>query len=559
MTPAGSRIGAGSARRVGGRTRLIVVLASVAILAAACGSDSDNGTTEPGGSGGSGVAGGVFRIPISEPAAIDPYGTRETEGNNVAKALFVGLVALDESDGVKVVPSVATEWSPNDDCTQWNFKLRQSQFSNGEAVTAESFIRGWTRTAAAASASQVAYHLSGVQGYDELHGGSATTFSGLSAPDPQTLVVNLTGGDCEFDKRTVLTAFAPIPSVAGAADNQAFNEAPIGNGPFMIKPGTKWEHNQGISLVRNDTYFGTKPSLDGVEFLIFPAQGRLEAEYRAFTAGEADFARVPPSLFTQAKNTYEPQDSFFKRERFGINYILANNASGPMANADARRAVSLAIDREAINQGVYQGSLTPATAFLPPPFGDLHQDGVCGDCKLDVAQAKDLAAKGGLTPGTHLRLLYNNDGGHEAFVQAVKDQLERALGVVVDLDGVPFAESLLKRDAGEFDIARAGWGSDYPTVENFLFPVLGSQSEDNDGRYSSAQVDALILKLRAEKSADERAKAAQEAERIAIGQDQAIIPTFYRTVYRVFDSDKWAGVEIDFFENPTVATISLKG
>jgi ABC-type oligopeptide transport system substrate-binding subunit len=536
---------------------MVAVLACVAVLATACGSDEDTSTGPS--SSGTGVAGGVFRVPIGEPAAIDPYNVRETEGNNVAKNLFVGLVALDESDGVKVVPSVATEWSPNDDCTQWNFKLRQSQFSNGEAVTAESFIRGWTRTAAAASASQVAYHLSGVQGYDELHAGSATTFSGLSAPDPQTFVVNLSAGDCEFDKRTVLTAFAPIPSVAGAADNQAYNEAPIGNGPFMIKPGTKWEHNQGISLVRNDTYFGTKPSLDGVEFLIFPAQGRLEAEYRAFTAGEADFARVPPSLFTQAKNTYEPQDSFLKRERFGINFILPNAASGPMANPDARKAVSLAIDREAINEGVYQGSLTPASALLPPPFGDIFQAGVCGDCTLDVAKAKDLAAKGGLTPGTHLRLLYNNDGGHEALVQAWKDQLERALGVVVDLDGVPFAESLLKRDAGEFDIARAGWGSDYPTVENFLFPVLGTGSADNDGRYSNPQVDALIVRLRADKSADERKKVAQEAERIAIGQDQAVIPTFYRTQYRVFDAKKWTGVELNFFENPTLASISLKG
>jgi ABC-type oligopeptide transport system substrate-binding subunit len=525
---------------------MVAALACVAVLAAACGSNSDDTSTgSP--SSGTGVAGGVFRVPIGEPAAIDPYNVRESEGTN-------------ESKGLALQPGVATEWSPNDDCTQWNFKLRQSQFSNGEAVTAESFIRGWTRTASAASASQVAYHLSGVQGYNELHGSpqTATTFSGLSAPDPQTLVVNLSAGDCEFDKRTVLSAFAPIPEVAGAFDNQAFNEAPIGNGPFMIKPGTKWEHNQGISLVRNDTYFGTKASLDGVEFLIFPAQGRLEAEYRAFTAGDADFARVPPSLFTQAKNTYEPQGSFLKFERFGINYILTNDVTGPMANPDARRAVSLAIDRKAINEGVFQGSLTPASALLPPPFGDVHQDGVCGDCKYDVTKAKDLAAKGGLTPGTPLRLLYNNDGGHEALVQAWKDQLERNLGVVVTLDGVPFAESLLKRDAGDFDIARASWGSDYPTIENFLFPILGSQSADNDSRYNNPRVDALILQLRAAKTDADRLKAAQEAETIAIGQDQAVIPTFYRTQYRVFDSSKWTGVQLDFFENPTLAAISLK-
>ena len=141
-----------------------------------------------------------------------------------------------------------------------------------------------------------------------------------------------------------------------------------------------------------------------------------------------------------------------------------------MANPDARRAVSLAIDREAINEGVFQGSLTPASALLPPPFGDVHQDGVCGDCTFDVAKAKDLAAKGGLTPGTPLRLLYNNDGGHEALVQAWKDQLERNLGVVVTLDGVPFAESLLKRDAGDFDIARASWGCRLPDDRELPVP-----------------------------------------------------------------------------------------
>ncbi len=351
---------------------------------------------------------------------------------------------------------------------------------------------------------------------------------------------------------------APVPSVAGAADNQAFNEAPIGNGPFMMKPGTKWEHNQGISLVRNDTYFGDRPNLDGVEFLIFPAQGRLEAEYRAFTAGEADFARVPPSLFTQAKNTYEPEGSFLKAEMFAINYILINNASGPMSNPDARRAVSLAIDRKAISEGVFQGSLTPASALVSPPFGQFHTAGVCGECQFDVVKAKDLAAKGGLTPGTHLRLLYNNDGGHEALVQAWKDQLERNLGVVVDLDGVPFAEQLTKRDNGEFDIARAGWIADYPTVESILSPVLFSTSTDNDGKYNNPQVDTLINQLRAQKNDEERLKAAKEAERIAVGQDQALVPTFYRTVYRVFDSGKWTGVSLDFFENATVEKISLK-
>ncbi|HUR22520.1 MAG TPA: ABC transporter substrate-binding protein, partial [Acidimicrobiales bacterium] len=345
--------------RITGRsTRVGVAAICLALLAAACGgSDDDEGTgAQTGGqqTGGSVKTGGVFRVPIGEPSAIDPYNTRESEGTNVNKNLFVGLVTFDGNKDLKMRPAVAEKWAPSTDCTQWTFNLRKgTKFTNGEEVTAKSFIDGWTRAVNGTAASQVAYHLTDVQGYKELHSTppTATTFSGLSAPDPYTFVVKLSQPDCEFDKKTVTPVTSPVPSVAGDAKNQAFNDAPIGNGPFMLKPGTKWEHNQRISLVRNDNYFGDKPKLDGIEYVIFPAQGRLEAEYRAFTAGEVDFARIPPALFSQAKSTYEPQGNFFKDEKFGINYIMPNSAKGPMANPDARKAVSMAIDRDAINKG----------------------------------------------------------------------------------------------------------------------------------------------------------------------------------------------------------------
>jgi len=286
-------------------------------VAAACGGSSSSsksaGQTSETTAAGAVKAGGTFRVPIGEPAAIDPYNTRESEGTNVNKRLFVGLVTYDGNAELKMRPGVAEKWTPNADCTQWTFNLRKgTKFTNGEEVTAKSFIDGWTRAAAGAAASQVAYHMEGVQGYDELHGKekappTATTFSGLSAPDPYTFVAKLNASDCEFDKKTLTPVTDPVPSVAGDAKNQAFNEAPIGNGPFMIKPGTKWEHNQRISLVRNDSYFGTKPSLDGIEFVIFPAQGRLEAEYRAFTAGDVDFARIPPALSPRPRAPTSPR------------------------------------------------------------------------------------------------------------------------------------------------------------------------------------------------------------------------------------------------------------
>jgi oligopeptide transport system substrate-binding protein len=554
-------------RRIGGSTRVGIAAICLALIAAACGgSDDDNetGTGQTGGqqTGGEAKKGGIFTVPIGEPAAIDPYNARESEGSNVTVRLFTGLVTYDGNNDLKMRPGVAESWQANNDCTEWTFKLRRgTKFHNGEEVDANSFIRGWTRAAIGTAASQVSYHLAQIQGYEPLHATppTAQTFSGVSAPDPYTLVARLSAGDCEFDKQLVHPVASPVPSTAGDAKNTTFNDAPIGNGPFMLKPGTKWEHNQRISLVRNDNYFGTKPNLDGVEFVIFPAQGRLEAEYRAFTAGEVDFARIPPTLFKQAEGTYKPQGSFIKSEQPGINYLLINHARPPFNNLDARKALSMAIDREAINQGVYQGSLTSATAFITPPFGAFHQAGVCGDwCKFDVTKAKEAAQRGGLTPGTRIKLAYNNDGGHEPLVQAWQDQLQRNLGLVVELDGVPFAEHLQKRDRGDFDISRAAWSTDYPSADGFTTPLLGSKSEDNDGKYANPEVDRLLAVSKTQKSDGDREKTIEEIERIAIGRDLALAPTYYRTAYRVFNSSKWTGVGLDFFERPTLETASLK-
>jgi oligopeptide transport system substrate-binding protein len=549
-------------RAIGARARFGTAAICLALLAAACGgSDDDGGSAQPGSTAAGGTAkqGGVIRIPLTEPAAIDPYQARESEGSSVATQLFVGLVTYDGNAELKMRPGVAERWNANNECTEWTFNLRRGvKFTNGEDVDASSFIRGWTRASIGTAASQVSYHLQQIQGYKALNATppQAQTLSGVSAPDPYTLLVKLDEADCEFDKQLVHPVASPVPQVAGAANNTTFNEAPIGNGPFMLKPGTKWEHNQRISLVRNDGYFGTKPNIDGIEFIILQ---NLDAHYRAFQAGEVDFSRIPNALLQQAEGTYKPQGSWIKSEQPAINYIVINAARPPFNNVDARKAMSMAIDRDAINRGVYQGMFTTATAFITPPFGNFHQPGVCGDwCKHDVNRAKEFAARGGLTPGTRIKLGYNNDGGHEALVQAWKDQLERNLGLVVELDGVPFSEHLQKRDRGDFDIARAGWSTDYPSPDGFVTPLLSSSSTDNDGKYANTEVDNLLKQAKTQRNDAERERTIKEIERIAIGRDLALAPTFYRTAYRVYDSTKWSGLGLDFFERPTLSAVSLK-
>ncbi|MEU9100955.1 peptide ABC transporter substrate-binding protein [Streptomyces sp. NPDC048361] len=536
--------------------------AIIALAATACGGGGDKGTS------GSGKAGGTFRLGITEPVAIDPVNVQESEGSLVAHNLFTGL--YNASPDGKLIPELAQSVTTSDDGKTWTFKIKPgTKFTNGEVVDAEAFIRGWTRVAAKASASDVAYPMEGIEGYKELNGGTSEKFSGLSAPDANTLKVQLSAPDFEFDKKTVHTVFSPVPKVAGAGDNKAFNDLPIGNGPFKMQGS--WQHNKSITLVRNDDYGLTKAKLDKVDISILNSANGVTLEYQGFQSGQFDWARMPTPQMPVAKAKFEPKKEWIEADTSGINYLVAFNNNAPLNNADARKAISYAIDREAIAKGVFQGMQKPASSVLPPSFADTYQDGVCSSCvKQDPAKAKEYAAKGGLKPGTEVDFGYNTGAGHEEWVQAVAQQLKDVLGLNVKLNGKPFKEALSQQqDKATSGLWRSAWGADYPTPDNFLYPLLdtgsinpdpktGKALGDNRGRYSNPEFDKLIVQARGTKDPAARAKVYQQAEKLAVDTDQALIPLWKRTQLRLANTQKFNDMKLDFFENPNLAEISSK-
>ena len=258
----------------------------------------------------------------------------------------------------------------------------------------------------------------------------------------------------------------------------------------------------------------------------------------------------------QAEAKYGPAGGFLSQLPYATSYLRMHLTSGPLSNVDARRAVSLALDRETVNQALAEGYWQPATALVPPPFGTYHQPGVCDACRFDAAAAADLGARGGLGSDTRLRFLVSS--ATNPVLVAYKDQIEKALGVTVELEALPIAEGLARQTAGEYELSALTWGADYPTADNFLFPLLGSNSGQNVGKYDDAEFDDLISQARAQRDNAERRRLLQRAEQIAIGEDLALAPTFYVPTQLVFDATKWAGVSLDFFGHLTFQTMSLK-
>ncbi len=561
----------------------VVLTAAVSLVLAGCAQQSNTGTA--GGNSAqpavgfpettdapaiAGKPGGTFRLAITEPTAIDPYNAQESEGDLVNKALFTGL--LDVKPNGDPIPGVANSWTPNTDCTQWTFALKPgTTFSNGEVVDSAAFKRGWTRAVSKDAASDVAYILDEVKGYDELQAGSATDFSGVDATDPNTLKVTLTKADCEFYLRTVHPVTSPVPTVAGAASNKTYNDLPIGNGPF--KMSGPWQHDSGIKLVRNDSYgAGAKANLDEVDITIVSSGtgGGVQAEYDGFNNGQFDWARLPTPVLAQARSANDPKGQWISKKTAGINYLLTDDTTAPLNNPLARKAISEAIDRNAIAQGVFQGAQVPATALVPASFTGAYQEGVCTACKYDPADAKQLAQQAGLVPGTTVNFQFNTNAGHEQWTAAVKQQLETNLGIKVNYSGVPFTDLLTnEKQPKASGMFRAAWGADYPTPGDFLGPLLATSSigaatpndpaqGDNRGRYSNPTFDALLVKASATPDEAARNDLYKQAEKIAIGDDLAVIPLWARQQFRLANTAKFGNVNLDFFENPTLATITLK-
>ncbi|MGP9019657.1 ABC transporter substrate-binding protein [Streptomyces sp. BR1] len=492
----------------------------------------------------------VFRMGITEPTAIDPYKAQEGEGILVCKALFTGLLALDEAG--RLAPATASSWHSDDTATVWTFTLcTDTVFSDGEPVTAHSFVRGLTRALDPAANTETAYHLAGVRSF--------------RADSDDTLIFELAEPDVEFDLKTLQPIFSPVPSGTGPALDPAYNDMPVGNGPFVM--AEPWRHGESIRLLRNDRWFGPAPEIAEVRIDILDPVTALDDEYERFVDGTYDYARIPPARTAEAAAS----DGFLEQEGAGLFYLIPFCHQAPMDSLDARRALSAAIDRQGLIDTYFHGSRTPAHSLLSPWFGEAHTPrGEFADdwTAYDPERARTAALSAGLPPGSRVDFAYNTGAGHDDWVHALAAGLHDVLGWEVELirtDARGLVDHRTSLAAAGF--CRAGWACDYPTPDNMLFPLLhssctapdadGTAHGDNEGRYANPEFDALVAKARAATDPAERADAWRRADRTAVA-DLALIPLWYRTDQRVHAAGRIAGLRIDFDGNPTLTTVTSR-
>jgi peptide/nickel transport system substrate-binding protein/oligopeptide transport system substrate-binding protein len=481
--------------------------------------------------------GGTFKWFLSEPAFIDPVNLQESEGTQVGQAVFDSLVAFDPITS-ELMPAAAVSWEANDDATVWTFKLVEgAKFHDGSDVTAADFKYAWERICNPENKSEISYHLAIVKGYDEMQAGTATELSGVKVVDDYTLEVTLNYAFADFEFVVGHPGLAPVPQEAVEADPAAFADKPIGNGPFMM--AEPWAHDQYIKVVAFDDYYGDKPYIDGVDFMILADE---DAAWAGFQAGDLDFTTIPSGEIENSLATYgespdgytlNPGEQVSLGAEQAIYYLLINNTDPAFADPKVRAALSLAIDRQEICDKVFEGTRTPATGIVPPGIVG-HKADAFPYAKYDPEQAKTLLAEAGFPNGEGLpeiSLDYNSGVGHEDILQLVQEDL-KAVGINSKLVGTEWAQYLDKLFDAQYQVGRLGWIADYPIMDNFLYPLFLTGSADNYSFYSNPEVDAMLDEARTTVDDDERVALYQEIEKI-VGNDAAVIPMFYYRHTRV--------------------------
>lgn len=489
------------------------------------------------GAAGGAADGGTMKFYISDPKAIDPYNTQESEGTQVEHILFDVLTKYDW-DKEEIVPFAADSWEINDDATVFTFKLHDgAKFHNGDDVDAAAFKRGWERIANPEMKSEIAYHLSPIKGYEEMQSGKATELEGVKA-DGNTLTVTLTAPMADFIYVVAHPALAPVPEAA-LKDPKAFLTAPIGNGPF--KMDGKWESGQYIKVVRNEDYYGTKPKLAGIEFSI---QKAPDTAYREFEAGNMDFAQIPTGKVKNAIETYgksedgytsTPKKQVLLGAQASVYYLVLNMSDKTLQNEALRQAMCMAINRQNIVDTLYEGARVPANGVFPPII-DSDEGNAWEFCKFDRDAAKKLIDDNNLA-GTTITLSYNSGGGHEDLMSTIQADWE-AIGLKVKQSSQEWAAYLDTMSAGDFQVARMGWINDYPTLDNSLYPNFFSTAENNYSKYNNPEVDKGLLEARQIVDEDERRAAYRKINQL-VAKDLPVIPIVFYAHNYVF-SDKVA-------------------
>ncbi len=439
------------------RSAAVALTTVLALGAAACGSSGSSGGGGGATTSASPTRGGDLVIArTADSQSMNKTTVFQNESIWVFEQIYENLYTV-TPDGKDVKPLLATSYTVSPDKLSYTFKLRQGvTFSTGKPLTAAD-VKFSIDAASAAK-----------QGWGYINAAIKDT----KAPATDTFVVDLKYPWAPLLADLSLFSNGIVPANYGGEKEAAFYEHPVGTGPF--KWGT-WQKGKSLKLVRNDTYWQKgKPYLNSVTWTDV---GDSNTRNLQLKGGQADIDEFPAwSTVAQLKATPDVRLDLFPSTR--TDYLAFNHTRKPFGDPHVRRAISYALDQEALNKAVLFGNGTTANSFLAPTTPYYAKDTKA--LSFDLAAAKKEMAASTVPSGFATSILVPSGEADSLTLAQIVQAALKPLGVTVTVSQLDANVVNTRQQALDYDMTFTAWTMDISDPDELttfaVDPKAGSKS-----------------------------------------------------------------------------------
>jgi ABC-type oligopeptide transport system substrate-binding subunit len=453
-----------------------------------------------------------------------------------ASDIWAGLLTYNAD--LTPIPDWAEKWEANDDASVWTFYLRKDNkgFSNGDPVTADTFIYSWKRLLKPETKGAYASILFDIKGAEDINLNSADPDTlGVKAIDDWTLEVTMVGPRGIFPVIAGYVACFPTHPPTAEKGGSFTDPATLGgpltsNGAFTL---TEWKHDESCTLVKNDNYWDPNVKLQKIDWKIIPAeQGMLPYE-----AGEVDYALVPGADLPRIQQDATMSKELQKWVEPLIWKMLPQVTKAPFDDIEARRALQHSVDKDRIND-LTNGGGDPAYCLVPPGlfgyFGEEFKDYSDFDpAKVDEHLAKSKYADKNWPEVT---MIERNEAQLNSTIMSedVVAQVQDHMGLEMKLQIMDLQAFRQLQFSLEPQIVWIRWYYDYPDPNNGYYDMFYSNKDSGRRQaWSNKEFDDLTIKAKEASKPEDRLDLYRQCEKI-MNEEVAYVPVVYRNAYYVY-------------------------
>ena len=406
---------------------------------------------------------------------------------------------LKRDQDMNIINDLATGYEVSEDGLTWTVSIREdAKFSDGQPLTSEDVVFTFEKLMESSSTVDL------------------TFVDSVTSKSDYSLEFKLKSPRSTFISNLIATGIVPKKSYTSE-----YYQNPIGSGPLVL---VQWDKGQQIIVKPNENYYGQKPNFDKITFLFLEE----DAAFAAAKAGQLDMTAIPPSYASQKIEGMKLTEVSSVDNR-GIMFPTVKSGeadadSNPIGNdvtsyLAIRQAINVALDRQAIVDGVLEGYGTKAYSICDKmPWW--NEETVTTDNDVDLA--KKILADGGWIDAdgdgilekdnikAEFNLVYpSGDQLRQSLAMVVADMVKPiGINIVIEAKTWDEIEAVLHKDA-----ILMGWGSQDPLE---MYNVYSSKMKGvewyNPGYYENQKVDEYMekaLQARSEEEANEYWKKAQ--------------------------------------------------